>query len=238
MKSVRLIHMACLSMTAGLGFAALASAEEPRPPCPAGVQGDWAYEVKTDTIRLEKREAPVSWTMFDGATETTNGYAVGYYWSKPWEGQPERLMDGEMNLQVGLYLLHPPQRKMEYGILAFSRTESDQRHDLDAALDIDGQSVLLPEDDGWNPQSTTSLYLSAGGKYDGPAMKTAFEEGGHTFDVTVWFKRTEESTPADYGKATLVVDSVSSAIEALRPVMAAEKARQAETGIWCQPTTF
>ena len=105
-------------------------------------------------------------------------------------------------------------------------------------MSIDGKSVLLPEDDGWNPQSTTSLYLSASGPHDGPAMKTAFEEGGHEFKVTVWFKAYETATPKEYGEASLTVDSVADAIEALRPVMAAEKARQKETGIWCQPTRF
>ncbi|MEM5516749.1 hypothetical protein WNY37_07295 [Henriciella sp. AS95] len=238
MKSFRMTQMACLSVGAGFGLAAMASAEEQRPPCSAGVQGDWAYEIKTDTIRLEKRDAPVNWTMFDGETETTNGYAVSYYWSKPWEGQRNRLMDGEMNLQVGLYLLHPPQRDMSYNLVAFSRDETNERHDLDQSLSIDGTSVILPEDDGWNPQSSTSLYIAASGPYDGPAMQTAFEEGGHTFEMTVWFKRTEESTPEDYGKATLVVDGVADAIAALRPVMAAEQARQAETGVWCQSTKF
>lgn len=102
------------------GYPGAAGAEE-RPPCPAGVQGDWTYEVTVDTIRLEQRDAPVQWTMADGAEETTHGYAVSYYWSDPYEGQRERLMDGESNLQVGLYILHPPQREIRYNMVAFSR---------------------------------------------------------------------------------------------------------------------
>ena len=177
-------------------------------------------------------------TMADGAEETTHGYAVNYYWSDPYEGQRQRLMDGESNLQVGLHILQPPQRDIRYNMVAFSRNAEHERHDLDEALSIDGKSVLLPEDDGWNPQSTTSLYLSASGPYDGPAMKTAFEEGGHDFAVKVWFKATETAAPEAYGEARLTVDSVADTIEALRPVMAAEKARQKETGIWCQSTRF
>lgn len=222
-----------------IGAAACPAAAEERPACPAGVQGDWTYEVKVDTIRLERRTAPVAWTLEDGTTETTEGYAVSYYWSDPYEGQSERVMDNGQNLQLGLYLLHPPQREMQYGILAFSRNESDRRHDTEEALAIDGEPVLARDEGGWNPQASTSLYLGGAKKAEASAMKSAFEDGGHTFTVDVWFNRDSEyGTSVPYGTATVTVPSVAAAIEALRPVMAAERARQKETGVWCLPTPF
>lgn len=215
-----------------------ASAEE-RPACPTGVQDGWAYHVTVDSIRLEDRDAPVAWDMADGSTETTKGYAVGYSWSAPYEGQSERIMDDGQNLQLGVYVLHPPQREMQYGKTAFSRTETDDRHDTEEALKIDGETVLPQNDDGWNPQRSTSVYLGALSKEPAEKIKAALDAGGHSFTVDLWFNRDiEYGTSVPYGSASFTVPSVTAAIDALRPVMAGEKARQKETGIWCLPAPF
>ena len=141
--TIRIDRKAIIAAMAVTGALAQPAAAQEKPACPTGVYGDWTYQVKVDTIRLEQREAPVVWNMADGAEETTHGYAVNYYWSDPYEGQRQRLMDGESNLQVGLYILHPPQRDIRYNMVAFSRNAEHERHDLDE-VDRDDEAAARP----------------------------------------------------------------------------------------------
>lgn len=241
MKRLRMTT-ALTGLLAGALFAQPAlAADEERPQCPTGTVDGWDYMYDEDKIRLEQQDVTVTWLLEDGATATTKGYAVSYYWTGWYEGIRETMRDGEDKLQVGLFFRPPRVDGISMGP-GFATGDDGREHDHYQQLSHSG-NVLIPIDedweDTWKPDGDPSIFMGTSYVEGGQEMKDVVDNGG-TLTVELWF-RNEYWTAGEKLKVatgTIDVAPAGRAFDALHADRVAEQARAKSTNVYCVESKF